>query len=190
MSETRRPAVLADIAGRLNAALPGAAAADIKIVATILKGILKGGRSKPTGRREVPRATDAARDFVSARAPRAEADAMDRWITRYLDPTSPHRLDGADALWLRAVNLQRDRDRRRALRPVAGCPTRLALGYEHRILLAKMLKNEAKRSGSDYVGRLVEQSHEQKMTKKQAADKRKAGKPEARGLEPEFELDL
>ncbi len=178
MNDTRRAAVLADIARRLDAVLPGAAAIDVQVVATILQGILAGGRSKATSPREAPKVIDAARDLVSARTRRADPDAMDRWIIRYLDPTSPHRLDGADALWLRAVNLQRDRGRRSALRPVDGCPTRLVLGYEHRKLLAEMLMDGAKPSASEYVGRLVEQSRRQKMTKNRKAGYQKAGAAE------------
>jgi hypothetical protein len=69
----------------------------------------------------------------------------------------------------RAVNLQRDRDRRSALRPVAGCPTRLVLAYEHREALAKMVKDRAKGSVTDFVGWLVEQARGGKITRKRKA---------------------
>ena len=183
MNDTRRAAVLADIAGPLDAVLPVAAVVDVPVVAIILQGILAGGRMKAIEPRKAPQVIDAAHDLVSAGSPSADPNAMDRWITRYLDPTSPHRLDGADAIWLRAVTLQRNRDRRSALRPAAGCPTRLVLGNEHRKLLAEILMDGAKPSASDHVGRLVEPSHQQKMTKKQNAAKRKAG-----AAQPAFDL--
>jgi hypothetical protein len=46
-----------------------------------------------------------------------------------------------------------------------------------------MLEDGARPSASDYVGRLVEQSHRQKMTKKQKAATRKAG-----AVQPAFDL--
>lgn len=179
MSESRREAVLADIARRLNALLPSAAAVDVAVVAAILQGILASGKSRTSATDEAARLIDAAQELVSTRAPGAERDAFARWITRYFDPMSPRRLTGAEVLWLRAVNLQRDRDRRCRLRPVDGCPARLTLGYEQRKLLAEMLREGEDRSAGEYVGRLVERSHYQKVTKE-----RRAADDKARAKEP------
>jgi hypothetical protein len=141
-------------------------AADTPTLAALLGSVLTpaGGASAPDTAASL---NQAVCDLLVVRAPPAPMEALAAWIVRYFAPASRHRLPGAAALWIRAVNLERDRKRRAKIEPVEGCPVRLTLSNRHRELVARQLRGESHRSASAIVGKLIEREYDRRSGKKQ-----------------------
>jgi hypothetical protein len=177
LSEDGRTTVIADVSTRLAPVLAAAAKApkvDVRIVAALLGSALAdiARPVSPAGSGAdaiLFDATlfDAAQDLITVQAPAAAPEALTAWITRYFAPTSRRQLPGAAALWTRAVNLQRDRQRRGKTRSIAGCPTRVTLSTRHRELLAKQVRQGGELPAGALIGKLIERHYGRVTGKKQ-----------------------
>jgi hypothetical protein len=170
LSEDGQAAVIANVSTRLAPILGAAVKApkvNVQIIAALLGSALAG-----TGRTDSTVGTDAvlfdaAQDLIAAQSPAAAPEALTAWIARYFAPTSGRQLPGAAALWTRAVNLQRDRQRRARTRPIDGCPIRVTLSTRHRELLAKRVREGEALPAGALIGKLIDRHYDHRPTKKQ-----------------------
>jgi hypothetical protein len=186
LSADGQAAIVEDLIIRLAPILTEAARgdqADVQAIAVLLAGALLPKDEGLSATAAAEALGEAAHDLVAAQTSAAVPEALTAWITRYFGPTSHRRLPGAAALWTRAVNLQRDRQRRAKIHPVDGCPARLTLSAKNRELLGKHVGPAGGQSAATIVGKLIEREYLQTPKKKRPTDRRSA-------LDPQSAFDL
>jgi hypothetical protein len=169
LSTDRQAAIVADLIIRLGPILTEAAKgsqAEVRTIAVLLANASAPAGADISSTAAAATLIEASHELVTVQTSAAMPEALTTWITRYFGPASPHRLSGAAGLWTRAVNLQRDRQRRAKVHPADGCPTRLTLSAQHRELLGKQVGHPGRETAAMLVGKLIEREYRQRPVKK------------------------